>query len=214
MNRILIFGAGGHAKVINYIANSSGKYIVEAFVSNSKNPTSFCGIQHIGFDNLQEINVRKGIVAIGDNFTRAKVVNDIIQLFPDFEFINLIHPSAVIAPDVSFGVGNCVMPNAVINSSTRIGSHAIVNSSSVVEHDCSIHDYSSIAPGSILGGNAIIGTMTAISIGVKVNNGIKIGDNTVIGSGSVVVKNIDSNAIAFGVPCKIIRTREKNEPYL
>lgn len=41
--------------------------------------------------------------------------------------------------------------------------------------------------------------------GVKVLKGVTIGENSVIGAGSVVVKNIPSNVIAAGNPCKIIR---------
>ena len=42
--------------------------------------------------------------------------------------------------------------------------------------------------------------------GVHVMGGIEIGDNVVIGAGSVVVKNIPSNSIAVGNPCKVIKT--------
>lgn len=38
--------------------------------------------------------------------------------------------------------------------------------------------------------------------------GVKIGDNVIIGAGSVVVKDIPSNTVAAGVPCKPINTRE------
>lgn len=34
---------------------------------------------------------------------------------------------------------------------------------------------------------------------------ISIGDNTIIGSGSVITKDIPSNVVAAGVPCKVIR---------
>lgn len=51
----------------------------------------------------------------------------------------------------------------------------------------------------------IIGNSVWIGGGVIVNPGITIGDNVVIGSGSVVTKNIPSNSIAVGNPCKIIR---------
>ena len=34
---------------------------------------------------------------------------------------------------------------------------------------------------------------------------VKIGDNVVIGGGSVVTKNIPSNVLAVGNPCKVIR---------
>ena len=35
--------------------------------------------------------------------------------------------------------------------------------------------------------------------------GVTIGDNVVIGGGSVVVKDIPSNSLAVGNPCKVIR---------
>ena len=41
--------------------------------------------------------------------------------------------------------------------------------------------------------------------GVQVLSGVTIGDNVVIGAGSVVTKDIPSNVVAVGNPCKIIR---------
>ena len=34
---------------------------------------------------------------------------------------------------------------------------------------------------------------------------VKIGDNSVIGAGSVVTKDIPSNVVAVGNPCKVIK---------
>lgn len=50
-----------------------------------------------------------------------------------------------------------------------------------------------------------IGNHVWIGAGVHINQGVTIGDNTIIGSGSVVTKDIPSNVIAAGVPCKVIR---------
>ena len=50
-----------------------------------------------------------------------------------------------------------------------------------------------------------IGNNVWIGGGVIVNPGITIGDNVVIGSGSVLTKDIPSNSIAVGNPCKVIR---------
>ena len=35
--------------------------------------------------------------------------------------------------------------------------------------------------------------------------GVTIGDNVVIGAGSVVNKDIPSNSVAVGTPCKVIK---------
>ena len=41
---------------------------------------------------------------------------------------------------------------------------------------------------------------------VTVIAGVTIGDNVVIGAGSIVVKDIPSNCVAVGNPCKVIKT--------
>ena len=43
---------------------------------------------------------------------------------------------------------------------------------------------------------------------VVVMPGVTIGDNTIIGAGSVVTKNIPSNVIAVGNPCKVMKKNE------
>jgi maltose O-acetyltransferase len=50
-----------------------------------------------------------------------------------------------------------------------------------------------------------VGNNVWIGGGVVVNPGITIGDNVVIGSGSVVTKDIPSNVIAVGNPCKVLK---------
>lgn len=50
-----------------------------------------------------------------------------------------------------------------------------------------------------------VGNDVWIGAGVHVMPGVTIGDNVVIGGGSVVVKDIPSNSVAVGNPCKVIR---------
>lgn len=50
-----------------------------------------------------------------------------------------------------------------------------------------------------------IGKNCWLGAGVIVLPGVTIGDNTVIGAGSVVTKDIPSNVVAVGNPCKVLR---------
>lgn len=50
-----------------------------------------------------------------------------------------------------------------------------------------------------------VGDNVWIGAGVQVMPGVTIGSNVVIGGGSVVVKDIPSNCVAVGNPCKVIR---------
>lgn len=50
-----------------------------------------------------------------------------------------------------------------------------------------------------------IGRNCWLGAGVMVMPGVTIGDNVVIGAGSVVTKDIPSNVVAVGNPCRILR---------
>ena len=50
-----------------------------------------------------------------------------------------------------------------------------------------------------------IGKNCWLGAGVVVMPGVTIGDNTVIGAGSIVTKDIPSNVVAVGNPCRVMR---------
>jgi len=50
-----------------------------------------------------------------------------------------------------------------------------------------------------------IGKCCWLGAGVIVLPGVTIGDNTVVGAGSVVTKDLPSNVVAVGNPCRVIR---------
>ena len=54
-----------------------------------------------------------------------------------------------------------------------------------------------------IGNNCFIGCRSTILPGVK------IGDNSIIGAGSVVNRDVPSNTVAAGVPCRVICTLEE-----
>lgn len=214
MEDIIIFGSGGHAKVVFDILLKQGKFHPIAFCSLNKALDNFLGVPHYHQDNFKALSCNKGIVAIGDNWIRFQVVDFILRQRPEFYFISALHPTAQIALDVKVGNGTVVMANSVINSSASIGSHVIINTSSSIDHDCVLMDFSSVAPGVALGGNVELGKFSAISIGSCAVHNIKIGSNTVIGAGSVILNSIENSVIAYGCPCKVVKSRNLGERYL
>lgn len=214
MTEIIIFGTGGHAKVVYDILLKQNKYKPVAFVSISETITYFLDLPHVHQSKLAASGFNAGIVAIGDNSVRASVVEYVKSQMTDFKFISAIHPSAQIAEDVNIGKGAVVMANVAINPGTIVGEHVILNTISSVDHDCKIGQYASIAPGCILGGNVEVGEYSAISIGAVVKHGIKIGKHTVVGAGALVLEDIGDFKMAYGSPCKVIRSRVAGEKYL
>lgn len=163
---------------------------------------------------IKKYQLTGGIIAIGDNWIRNIVKNKIRKIEASFNFINTIHPSAIIARSVTVGSGTVIMAGAVINSDSKIGDFCIINTKSSLDHDSNMGDFSSIAPGVTTGGNVSIGEFSAVSLGVNIIHGITIGKHSVIGTGSTVLKNVNDYVVAYGTPVKIIRKRKEGDKYL
>ena len=54
-----------------------------------------------------------------------------------------------------------------------------------------------------------IGDHVMIGANVVILPNVKIGSNVIIGAGSIVTKNVPSNVVAAGVPCKVVGTFDR-----
>lgn len=220
MQNVIIFGASGHGSVVLDCIEQEGKYNVIGFVDSFKiRGSKINGYQVLGseFDLpfiMSRFNIAGGIVAIGDNWTRKLIVERIIKIIPNFKFINVVHPNAVLGKDVLLGCGNVFMPGAIVNANAIIHHFCIINTNASLGHDSIMGSYSSLAPAVCCGGGFKLGQFSAVSLGVNIINGIEIGRHTVIGAGSLVVNSFGNNLMVYGSPAKTIRKRENGERYL
>ncbi len=53
-----------------------------------------------------------------------------------------------------------------------------------------------------------VGSNVWIGHGAMILRGVSVGDNAIIGAGAVVTKDVPDNAVAAGVPARVIRMRE------
>jgi sugar O-acyltransferase (sialic acid O-acetyltransferase NeuD family) len=130
---------------------------------------------------------------------------------PHEQYLKVVHPSAYIAPSSLIENGVLIEPGAVISSQSKIEFGVFIKRGSLIGHHNTIGVYSDINPGVVISGAVTIGAFCSIGSGSVIKNGIRIGDNTIIGVGSVVTKDIPSNCIAFGNPCKVVRENNLNE---
>lgn len=193
MNKsIYIYGASGHGLVVADIAQACG-YEKILFVDDGEN-------KYPSFDDIRNENYIPIALAIGSNAIRAKLFERVQN--SGFKIVSLIHPSAIISPNVAIGKGTVVMPNVVVNSKATIGECVILNTSCIIEHECMVDDFTHISPNAALAGNVKVGKYAHVGIGSCVLQGLSIGNQCIIGAGSVVVKNINDNIKAYGNPCE------------
>lgn len=211
--KTFIFGAGGHGKVVLDILKAQG-VVVDGFIESKPKFAVVCGLPVVPETSVPNDLTFRVVVAVGANHSRRDIVQRLRMLWQNVEFINAIHPSAYISSTIQIGVGNVIAAGAIVASGSAVGNHAVVNTGAQVDHDCLIEDFATVAPGVVLGGGVRIGTGTYVAIGAVVKHGVAVGEWSVLGAGALVLGEMPSRVVAFGSPCKVVRSRNENDPYL
>ena len=144
-----------------------------------------------------------GIYRIDGNSKRIKRFEGFE--IPDSRLVNFVHPTAYVAPDVSFGPGCIIMPNVCISHEVVFGKCCIVLQGATVGHDNKIADYVHISAQACLGAELNIHKGVHIGMNSTIRENIEIGAYSTLGMGSVLLSNIDPNEIWAGSPAKFIR---------
>lgn len=205
-DRLIIFGSGGHAKVVAEaaLACSPGREIVFLDDAEESRARSIFGIAVSGgrgeLESLRETPVALGI---GDNRARSELMSWLSGQGRSLE--NVIHPTAVAGPSVEIGAGAFLAAGAIAIADARIGRAAIINTGATVDHDCDIGEAAHIAPGVRLCGNVRVGARTLVGVGSSVKPGISIAADVVLGAGSVVVRDIASAGTYAGNPARLLQ---------
>jgi len=220
MKRLLLVGASGHAQSVLGVVQALGDVAVVGLIDDrSPAGSTALGLPVVGGvddvpDVCRSLGVELAFVAIGDNFQRQRISDRIASRVPDLTFATLLHPSAVIGAGATIESGTVVMAQAVVGAASRVGKGCVVNTASCLEHEGTMADWSSLAPGAIAAGRVSIGARAFVGLGAMVLQGLSVGADTVIGAGSVVVAAIEPGVVAFGTPCRTVRPRAHDEAYL
>ena len=202
---VIILGAGGHAKVVADSLISSGYEILGCVTPDLKSGTSFYGVNVLGDDNVigrylpSDVVLANGIGALPYQNLRRRIAKNMRD--KGYEFVSVIHPSAIISQSVNLDEGVQVMAGAVIQADTRIGCDSIINTGALVDHDCVIGRDTNLAPGVVCSGGVNISDFTYIGTGTKIIHNISIGSHSVIAAGVVIYKDVLAN-VTFKQLCQ------------
>lgn len=196
--RIIIFGAGGHAKVIADSALAAG-LTVEGFLDDRLAGQRVLGIPVLGTLSQWEAyrDRARFVLGIGDNRIRQRLAHSYPAAWG-----TVIHPTAVIGTDVTLGEGTVVMAGAVVNAGSRIGRHCILNTGAIVEHDNTLEDFVHVSPHATLCGTVQVGALTHIGAGAVLRNNCSVAAGCTVGAGAVVVRSLPTAGVYVGVPAR------------
>lgn len=158
---LLVFGFGGHGKVVLDLARTLGLGSVGVF-DDWPLTGALPGVTFLG---AYDANIHPDVplvMAVGDNATRLRLSTEIFH-----GFATLVHPGASVSPSARVGKGSVVLQNAVIQADSAVGRHCIINVGAVVDHDSQIGDCCHLRPMSYVAGGCRFSELTTIGPGVS-----------------------------------------------
>ena len=200
MNKIILVGAGGHAKSCIDVIEMAGKYSIAGIVDKTGSDLGkLMGYNIIGNDDELEYlfhSFKYAIVTVGQ--IKSPAVR--IRLFEQLKAIGyklpfISSPGSYISKTATVGEGTIVMHGAVINTAAKIGLNCIINNKALVEHDSVIGEHCHISTAAVVNGEVEIGKGSFIGSGAIIHNGIKVGSDCVVSAGAVVRKSVHNGSV-------------------
>ncbi len=209
MERIVVLGGGGHARVLISLIRAVARYEISGILDPSlKRGALVVDIRVLGGDDLLSRQIKEGITlacigvgSVGDNSKRTILYKTVKET--GFSVPCLIHPQAIVKEnEVNISEGVQVMAGAIIQTGSLVRENTIINTGVIIEHDCVIGKHVHVCSGAVISGGVTIGDSTFIGAGATIIQGIKIGNNSVIAAGAVVINDVGDSLKVKGVPAE------------
>ena len=200
MDKILLIGAGGHARSCIDVLEEENQFEIAGLVEKGESISNeSLGYPVIGTDDDLKVlrqQYKNALITVGQ-IKSPKIRIKLYQLLKELDFTLpvIVSPHAYVSKHAQIGEGSIIMHGVIINANAKIGNNCIINNRALIEHDAVIGDHCHIATGAIINGEVSVGDETFIGSGAITKQAISIGKNCVIGAGVVLKNDIESKKV-------------------
>lgn len=210
MNKIVIYGAGGFGREVQWLIESINKVektwdILGYLDDGVEAGTQIDGYPVLGgLEKLKEYDESLAIVcAVGSAKTRKAIIEKIKRI-GKYQFPNLIEPDVKMSERIEIGEGNIICAGNILTVDLTLGDFNILNLSCTVGHDVKMQSFVTVYPGVNISGCVELEEGVELGTGSKIIQGKKICGDVIIGAGAAVVRDIVEEGTYVGVPARRI----------
>ena len=214
MTDIILIGSGGCMRELAWQIHESNrieeKWNIIGYV-DTKEPVNGYGIRvgtevipYLGNDNnlIRADEDKNVVISVGSSKLRKKIAEE-YRKNPRIHFPAVVLRPSYVCYDAKMGQGCIVSMDCRISTNVKMGDFVFMNMGGMVCHDGMLEDFVTLGPTVKIAGMVRVGENTEIGMGANLIQGISVGANTVIGAGSVVIRDVERDCMAAGVPARV-----------
>ncbi len=180
--KILIIGAGGHAKSCADVIELENKFEIMGFVDKQSHQKAVLNYPILGCDeDLQSLfkKCKFAFLGVGQITNVAKRLSLYERLKSiGFTLPTIISPLAYISKYAFIDdEASIIMHNALINANASVGKACIINTKALIEHDAIVEDFCHISTAAVVNGEC------------KIEKQSFLGSNTVLKHKQIIKAN-------------------------
>jgi sugar O-acyltransferase (sialic acid O-acetyltransferase NeuD family) len=182
--KVLLIGAGGHARNVCEILAMTGRSVYGYVALHA---SAWLQESHFVDDEAADSAPAEVGVALGIGGTTSDQLRNRLALLDRHarrEAPALVHPRAVVSASAEIADGAQIMAGAILQAACAIGRGAIVNTGGIVEHDSRIGAGAHVAPGAIVLGGVTVGDFAMIGSGAILLPGAKVPAGMLVAAGT------------------------------
>ena len=198
MDKILLIGAGGHARSCIDVLEEENQFEIAGLIEKDESISNeSLGYPVIGTDDDLKVlrqQYKNALITVGQ-IKSPKIRIKLYQLLKELDFTMplIVSSHAYVSKYAQIGEGSIIMHGAIVNANAKIGNNCIINNRALIEHDAVIGDHCHIATGAIINGEVSVGNETFIGSGAVTKQCISVGNNCIIGAGVILKNDVNSN---------------------
>lgn len=140
--------------------------------------------------------------SVGNNRARAKLVQR--ALAAGWVPQAIVDTSVRIGPNTVIGPGSYVGALSVISPHAKLGAHALINQGVTIGHDSILGDFVQVCPGGRVSGNCVLGEGAFLGSNGVIAPGVSMGAWSTVGASSFLMKPLSEGMTAMGNPARPI----------
>ena len=207
MKLVGVYGVGGCGRGIMPLLREQLPEAQLLFIDDAAAPGRANGHEIVSWNEFLGIDVawRRVCLAVADSMVRERLAYRCDE--HDISLLEARATNVVQMDNVTLGDGACLSPFVTLTSNISIGRSFHANLYSYVEHDCTIGDFVTFAPGVKCNGNVRIEDHAYIGAGAILKQGkpdqpLVIGRGAIVGMGAVVTRDVPPGITVVGNPAR------------